>query len=106
MRRRRQAAILRGMDAHTTRFIVTVFVALSCTLVAICAQAGEPRSPAAGAEFLRANPCSATGATTGRCRNGQLDQREVPACGEQDIVWSPRWLPIAEQRQDKPCRRR
>jgi hypothetical protein len=71
MRGRRRVAILTAMDTHTTRFVVTVFVALAGTLVAICADAGEPRSRAVRSEVVRAEPCAAA---------------------------NPRWLPTAEGR--------
>ncbi len=65
MRQHAQTKMLAGMDAHTNRFLAVVLAALVCTLVAICADAGEPRTHVVRADFVTTHACQATGATPG-----------------------------------------
>lgn len=66
---------------------------LACTALA------SPRSPAVRAEFRKANPCPATGNTTGACPGWQVDHREALVCGGRDELANLQWLRIDEHRE-------
>jgi len=80
---------------------------LLATLATI-ADAG-PRSAAAKAEFQRANPCPATGASRGACPGWQIDHVEPLKCGGPDTPANMQWLTINEHkaktaREARRCR--
>lgn len=70
-----------------------------------------PRSAAARAEFVRANPCPATGATRGACPGWQVDHITPLKCGGPDAPSNMQWLTIHDhkaktKREAKLCRNR
>lgn len=67
------------------------------TLVATSALAAE-RSPTIRAEFMRQNPCPATGSTRGACPGYQVDHREALICGGRDELSNLQWLSVAEHK--------
>jgi hypothetical protein len=73
--------------------------------------AAPERSRALRAEFMRANPCPANGATSGPCPGYQVDHREALICGGRDELGNLQWLTIAEHKEKtrvevKLCRAR
>ena len=78
--------------------------------LAISSSAAE-RSRTLRAEFMKANPCPATGATSGPCPGWQVDHREALVCGGRDELGNLQWLAVAEHRaktrvEVKLCRAR
>ena len=68
-----------------------------------------PRSSSARAEFVKANPCPATGKTRGRCPGWQVDHRIALCAGGDDAPHNMQWLTVeahrAKTRQDvRECR--
>lgn len=71
-------------------------LSLIALLVVAAAAQAAPRSHAARAEFQRANPCPATGATRGACR-GYVVDHPVPLCaGGPDHPSNMQWQTVAE----------
>ncbi len=62
------------------------------------AEAG-PRSSAVRAEFVKVNPCPATGKTRGACPGWEVDHRVALVCGGPDTVENLQWLTVAEHRE-------
>lgn len=56
------------------------------------------RSPTLRAEFMRQNPCPATGSTRGACPGYQVDHREALICGGRDELQNLQWLSVAEHK--------
>ena len=72
--------------------------------------AAAARSPALRAEFMRLNPCPATGATRGACPGWQVDHRDALVCGGRDELGNLQWLTVTEHKaktrvEVKLCRR-
>lgn len=61
-------------------------------------QAAPPRSRTVRAEFMRANPCPATGATRGACPGFQVDHREALICGGKDELANLQWITIEDHK--------
>ena len=85
-------------------------VAAILLCLAISSSAAE-RSRTLRAEFMKANPCPATGATSGPCPGWQVDHREALVCGGRDELGNLQWLAVAEHRaktrvEVKLCRAR
>jgi hypothetical protein len=85
--------------------------ALLLLLVAFAAAAQPERSKALRAEFVRLNPCPATGKATGACPGWQVDHREALICGGRDELANLQWLTIEEHKEKtrvevKLCRSR
>jgi hypothetical protein len=81
-----------------------------CLVLAAAAGAAD-RSRMLRAEFMRLNPCPATGATRGACPGWQVDHREALICGGRDELQNLQWLPVAAHREKtrvevKLCRAR
>jgi len=75
------------------------WIMLAAALAATAAaEAKIPRSPAAVAEFKRANPCPATGAHRGPCPGHQVDHIEPLCAGGPDTPENMQWLTISEHR--------
>jgi hypothetical protein len=69
------------------------------------------RSRVVRAEFVRQNPCPATGATRGACPGFQVDHREALICGGTDELPNLQWLSVEEHKaktrvEVKLCRAR
>lgn len=64
--------------------------------VVVCAPcvAAPIRSPAVKAEFVRLNPCPATGKSRGACPGYQVDHREALICGGRDELANLQWLTV------------
>lgn len=75
-----------------------VAAALLALLAASWADAAD-RARALRAEFTRANPCPANGATRGACPGYQVDHREALICGGKDELSNLQWLPVAEHKE-------
>jgi hypothetical protein len=58
-----------------------------------------PRSSAVRTEFIKANPCPATGKSRGACPGWQVDHRIALVCGGPDTVENLQWLTVAEHRE-------
>jgi 5-methylcytosine-specific restriction endonuclease McrA len=50
-------------------------------------------------EFIKANPCPATGKSRGACPGWQVDHRIALVCGGPDTVENLQWLTVAEHRE-------
>lgn len=61
--------------------------------------AAAPRSTAVRAKFRKANPCPATGSTSGACPGWQIDHRQALVCGGPDAVENLQWLQIEQHRE-------
>jgi hypothetical protein len=72
--------------------------AVAALLLALAGAAAAQRSPALRAEFVRLNPCPATGQTRGPCPGWHVDHREALICGGRDELRNLQWLPVAEHR--------
>lgn len=71
-----------------------LFIALALAALIAPVPAAE-RSRAIRAEFVRSNPCPATGQTRGACPGWQVDHREALVCGGKDELPNLQWLDIA-----------
>jgi hypothetical protein len=74
------------------------------------ASASSPRSPAIRAEFVKANPCPATGKTRGKCPGWEVDHIEPLKCNGPDTPANMQWLTVEQHRaktkaEAKLCRR-
>ena len=68
-----------------------------------------PRSSAVRTEFVRANPCPATGKPRGPCPGWEVDHRQALVCGGRDEAENLQWLTVeahrAKTKQEvKQCR--
>lgn len=73
----------------------------SCALASSstgCTQRSPERSAAAVRAFRKANPCPATGQTTGACPGWQVDHRTPLCCGGPDAPENMRWLSVEEHK--------
>lgn len=82
-------------------------VALSLAAPAVMA---GPRSPAARAEFVKANPCPATG-KRGACPGWEVDHVVPLKCDGPDTPANMQWLTVEQHREKTRresglCRRR
>lgn len=79
-------------------------------LVLAASQAdAAPRSSSVRAEFIKANPCPATGKTRGACPGWQVDHRIALCAGGDDAAYNLQWLTVeahkAKTRNDvRECR--
>lgn len=86
--------------------------ALLLVLAVWCATSvAATRSPALRAEFMRQQPCPATGATRGPCPGWQVDHIEALVCGGKDELRNLQWLQIEPHKEKtrvevKLCRAR
>lgn len=67
------------------------------------------RDPAQRAEFMRQQPCPATGKTHGACPGWQVDHRDPLKCGGIDHPVNMQWLTVRDykaktKREAKWCR--
>ena len=70
-----------------------------------------PRSSAVRAEFVRSNPCPATGKPRGPCPGWEVDHRHALVCGGPDEAGNLQWLTVEEhrvktRREVRECRRK
>lgn len=70
-----------------------------------------PRSSAARAEFVRENPCPATGRHRGACPGWEVDHRVPLKCGGADRPHNMQWLTVEShkaktKREARECRRK
>jgi hypothetical protein len=73
-------------------------LAAALLLVAMAAQAID-RSRAARAEFVRSNPCPATGKISGACPGYQVDHVRALCAGGTDHASNMAWLTIEEHKR-------
>lgn len=90
------------------RRVATAAVAVAISAITVEAS-GLPRSSSVRTEFRKANPCPATGKTTGRCPGWEIDHRVALVCGGPDAVQNLQWLEIERHREKtrleiKACR--
>lgn len=74
-------------------------------------QCSPDRSAAARSEFVKANPCPATGRTRGACPGWQVDHITPLKCGGEDRPSNMQWLTIEQHKaktkaEAKSCRKR
>lgn len=62
--------------------------------LASAASWAAPRSSAARAEFVRANPCPATSERRGPCPGWQVDHRLALCAGGEDAPRNMQWLTV------------
>lgn len=53
-----------------------------------------PRSTSVRAEFVKANPCPATGKTRGKCPGWEVDHRIALCAGGDDAAYNLQWLTV------------
>ena len=53
-----------------------------------------PRSTSVRAEFVKANPCPATGKTRGKCPGWEVDHRIALCAGGDDAAYNMQWLTV------------
>ena len=68
-----------------------------------------PRAPAARAEFVKANPCPATGKARGSCLGWEVDHVVPLKCDGPDTPANMQWLTVEEHKRKtaneaKSCR--
>jgi hypothetical protein len=68
-------------------------------LALIGAAAAADRSRAARAEFVRTNPCPATGKTLGPCPGHEVDHVRALCAGGTDHASNMAWLTVAEHKR-------
>ena len=68
------------------------------SLSALPAAPAPARSAAARAEFIRANPCPATGRTRGACPGWQVDHITPLKCGGPDRPANMQWLTVEQHK--------
>lgn len=88
-----------GRPTHRSRTQAPRRALALIALAAVCATAAD-RSRTLRAEFLRANPCPATGKTSGACPGWQVDHK-VPLClggPAVDTTANLQWLPVADHK--------
>ena len=79
-----------------SRFVVAVFlIGLLSAIFTPPAEAGE-RSRSARAEFVKANPCPATGKPRGACPGRVVDHVQPLACGGVDHADNMQWQTKAD----------
>lgn len=77
---------------------VAAQAALLAAVLALPVAHAAERSPTLRAEFMRQNPCPATGATRGACPGYQVDHREALICGGRDELQNLQWLSVDEHK--------
>lgn len=75
------------------RVLITLFLALALLQ---SADAGEKRSAAARAEFVRMNHCPATGKPRGACPGWVVDHVVALACGGADHPSNMQWQTVED----------
>ena len=80
-------------------------------LTAIPATAATHRDPYQRANFVRENPCPATGRTRGACQGWQVDHVTPLKCGGADRPANMQWLTVADhkaktKREARQCTKR
>jgi hypothetical protein len=71
-------------------------ILVAMLLLANPAAAAEKRSAKVLSDFQKANPCPATGKTTGACP-GWIKDHKWPLCaGGPDVVWNLQWQSVAD----------
>lgn len=88
---------LDGNEFYNCEFRAGVHAAIVLAFVSVHAIAAD-RSPAIRAEFMRQNPCPATGSTRGACPGYQVDHREALICGGRDELPNLQWLTVEEHK--------
>ena len=75
-----------------------LFVALTIALAWLPAEAKQPRSYAAKAEFKRMNPCPANGERRGKCPGFDIDHAIPLKCGGSDHPKNMQWLSVDDHK--------
>jgi len=91
---------------RNTALVLSALVAAGFLLPAAVS---APRSSSVRAEFVKANPCPATGKTRGKCPGWQVDHRIALCAGGDDAAYNLQWLTVeahkAKTRNDvRECR--
>lgn len=74
---------------------VKVAIWLLVLVLATCLPTvAAPRSSSARAEFVKANPCPATGKARGACPGWQVDHRIALCAGGDDAAHNMQWLTV------------
>jgi len=71
-------------------------LAFGLALLMPLADAGQHRSRAARAEFVRMNPCPSTGLARGACPGWIVDHVKALACGGADRPENMQWQTVAD----------
>lgn len=77
------------------RFILYLVIAI----FSLTANAGQPRSAAARAEFVRLNPCPATGQREGSCPGYVVDHIQPLCDGGADDKSNMQWQPVEKAKE-------
>lgn len=94
-----------GVAARVSAMAIGAMIIVS----AAPADARPPRSFAARAEFVKANPCPATGKVRGKCEGWEVDHVEPLKCGGADAPANMQWLTVEQHKaktkaEAKRCR--
>lgn len=73
-----------------------LLITAALLLMAAHAHAATPRGTEAPRLFRQANPCPATGKTTGACPNYVMDHMRPLACNGPDVPENLMWQTVAE----------
>lgn len=77
----------------------SVYLALALGTLAVCTSQAADRSRPLRAEFIRGNPCPATGETRGACPGWEVDHRVSLCSGGPDALHNLEWITVARHRE-------
>lgn len=78
------------------KHFITLALCMSIATCAPMAPAAERRDPKQRAEFVKANPCPATGKQRGACPGYVVDHIKPLACGGPDKPENMQWQTVEE----------
>ena len=74
-------------------------VGIALVALAACASQAADRSRVVRAEFVRSNPCPATGAKRGPCPGWQVDHKISLCSGGADALDNLEWITVVRHRE-------
>lgn len=90
------AGLATGGGWHDRQMRRLLIFTLALTLLMPFADAGQKRSRAARAEFVRLNHCPSTGKARGACPGWVVDHVKTLACGGADRSENMQWQTVAD----------